>query len=290
MEIIKSYLSERSVILEHDCEHVERAMTKGAPQGSVLGPIMWNITFDDLLNRHLPQQVTPITFPDDVAYVIEGNSRRELEDKGGRLGETLAEWAHEAKMVIAADKIKGLILKGKLPGRPPWIRFNGQAISFVQKAMYLGVLLDSNLTFMPDVKMVTDKAKAMFGKITRLIRIKYGVKPSKLLFLYETVYVPIIGYAFRVWEQRLRHSHVLPKVRESQRQVLINITGVYRTTSLQALCALTTSLPVYLKLQMGLDTWRAKRGLIEEHRTDIFERYRQLWQEEWSHAETGRYK
>lgn len=55
-EILGSYLSERLVILENDGEEVCREMNKGCSQGSVLGPLLWNLTFDELMEKELPEK------------------------------------------------------------------------------------------------------------------------------------------------------------------------------------------------------------------------------------------
>lgn len=55
--ILTSYLSNRAVTIANDGETVKREMSKGCPQGSVLGPLLWNITSDALLNKDFPDEV-----------------------------------------------------------------------------------------------------------------------------------------------------------------------------------------------------------------------------------------
>lgn len=69
-EVVLSYLSDREVMIENDGEVVHRKMDKGCPQGSVLGPVLWNLTFDELLERDLPPNSRAIAFADDVAFLI----------------------------------------------------------------------------------------------------------------------------------------------------------------------------------------------------------------------------
>lgn len=39
--VLKSYLSDRTVSLAYDGDTITKEMSKGSPQGSVLGPLLW---------------------------------------------------------------------------------------------------------------------------------------------------------------------------------------------------------------------------------------------------------
>ena len=50
------------------------------PQGSVLGPLLWNIMYDGLLQLKLLRAVTPMAFADDVGFVIVGKYLEDLSN------------------------------------------------------------------------------------------------------------------------------------------------------------------------------------------------------------------
>lgn len=52
-------------------------VTRGVPQGSVLGPYLWNISYDFILRMDLPENCDIICFADDTLFTIGG--KRECE-------------------------------------------------------------------------------------------------------------------------------------------------------------------------------------------------------------------
>lgn len=49
------------------------------PQGSVLGPTLWNLMYDSLLGTRLPMGVTFLAFADDIALVATAKDNIALE-------------------------------------------------------------------------------------------------------------------------------------------------------------------------------------------------------------------
>lgn len=60
--IIMSYLSNREIIYG---EEGSAAVTRGVPQGSVLGPLLWNIYYDEVLELLMSEEVMLVGFADD---------------------------------------------------------------------------------------------------------------------------------------------------------------------------------------------------------------------------------
>ena len=78
--LTKNYFAERKATMATNNIKIERAVSKGCPQGSCLGPGLWNIFYNSLLNLKFKSGTKIIAFADDLLLLIRGKSVRELEN------------------------------------------------------------------------------------------------------------------------------------------------------------------------------------------------------------------
>ncbi|CAK1579824.1 unnamed protein product [Parnassius mnemosyne] len=74
---IGAYLEERCVTYWGRDGAGRRVMSCGVPQGSVLGPLLWNIGYDWVLRGELPSGAELTCYADDTLVTARGSSHRE---------------------------------------------------------------------------------------------------------------------------------------------------------------------------------------------------------------------
>jgi len=77
VRILRSYLEGRSLVTDNYNSIHE--VTCGVLQGLVLGPTLWNVLYDGLLNKEVPEGVQLVGFADDLALVAVARTTPSLK-------------------------------------------------------------------------------------------------------------------------------------------------------------------------------------------------------------------
>ena len=189
IQLVRSYLCERKQRVKCNSTYSDWLPVRcGVPQGSLLGPLLFNIFINDINNTNLNISTLPL-YADDTTQYGSVESPAALEFLLNKDTEVLAQWFSDNFLQVNASKTQAMSL-----GRSQYayvFHLNNNIIQTENTLRILGVTLDKNLTFKPYVNEILKK---IYAKIATLSRLKHFVPKYILVSLYKTYVVPHFEY------------------------------------------------------------------------------------------------
>ena len=196
--LFKSYLSDRKQCTVVDGIKSNMLDIKaGVPQGSRLGPLLFIIYINDIVDG-LESDI--LIFADDCSLLACGKDPTETAEQLNRDLHKISMWAEKWKVKFNAGKSKDLIFSNKILNNSPPLVFNDNVIERVNTHRHLGVYLSSTLDWSVQVNDVCLKASR---KLSVLRNVKF-LKRNTLDLLYKIIVRSVIDYALPVYANNLR--------------------------------------------------------------------------------------
>lgn len=240
IKIIQHYLSERSfrVFLNGIASGLFN-IDAGVPQGSILGPLLYNIFTSDLPT--LPGNGVLSLFADDTAVIYKGKITRYLVGRLQKGLDVLSEYFGDWKIRINAAKTQTIIFPLSksarfVPKDDVLIKMNDVSIPWSKEVVYLGLILDSKLLFRQHVDKILNKCSILIRCLYPLINRKSKLSLKNKLAVYKQIIYPVIEYAVPVWECCARtHKLKLQRVQNKVLKMVLNVPGWTRSSEVHEL-------------------------------------------------------
>ena len=166
------------------------------PQGSVLGPILFNFYINDLFL--FIKQATLYNYADDNTPSYFSKSMPDLINILEKESEVALAWLEQNEMIANPEKFHALLLrKNQTNTSGEQININGKIIKSEETVKFLGVTLDYRLDFDPHISNLCKKAATQLNVLKRL-KTFIGFQEKKILvqsFVYSNFdYCPLVWY------------------------------------------------------------------------------------------------
>ena len=188
----KSYLHDHQQrVVFNGTISTDRPVTCGIPQGSALGPLMFLIYINYLPDAVKHSKIN--MFADDTAIFLNRNKSNDIERKLNSDLQSITMWLEANGLVINASKTEYILI-----GTSQKLRTLDQCIiGRVETSKYLGVTVDTHLSWNPHVDKLYKKVSSRIGMMKR-IRKFLDLPTSKLV--YNATTLALLDCCDLVWD------------------------------------------------------------------------------------------
>ena len=169
-------------------------MILGVPQGSILGPILFNIFINDLL---LVIERTDIcNFADDNTIYACAATMAEVKLSLEFDLSKVLKWFSCNQLAANPAKFQMMILGGLMAQKPLTIKMGNIVITSSDSVRLLGITIDDKLSFTSHISTLCTRANS---NVRNLCRITKYLTQDQLILLFNSFILSIFNYAPIVW-------------------------------------------------------------------------------------------
>jgi len=202
IRLIRNYLTGRYQYVQIDGSISHKLpLIAGVPQGSILGPLLFNIFINDITTSS--SKFNFIMYADDTTLnsTLEsfGQINNPLSIQNAITAELnkIVKWLDLNKLCLNVSKSRYMLFH-KPPKVIPVLRFylKENNVEYVENFTFLGMTIDCQLTWKNHINMISLKISRIIGVLRKL---KY-IFPSHILkTIYNSLIVSHLSYGLLVW-------------------------------------------------------------------------------------------
>ena len=169
------------------------SLSTGSPQGCVLSPLLY-ILYTNMCQSSHENRIF-IKFADDTVIVslLQGD-----ESGHGPVVEDFVTWCDDSYLKLNVTKTKDMIIDFRTrPVNHVTTIIKGEAVDQVENFKYLGIVIDSKLSFELNSKMVCKKGHQRLSCLRKLA--KFHIDRRMLTLFYSAFIESVLSFSIGVW-------------------------------------------------------------------------------------------
>lgn len=206
----ETYLMGRKLrVIFNGSRSQEFSPPSGIPQGSVLGPLLFNIFINDL-SKQLKN--ARLLFADDLKLWSKITSQRDTRNLQKDIN-TLNKWCKVNLLPLNASKCKFIAFSTRRNPFRAEYRIESTTLDQVYEISDLGIIIDSKLKFKTHCDTIFRKALKMLGFVMRMTEKFIDVRC--LMLLYNSLIRSQLEYLSPIWSPyQLTYKHKIERIQK----------------------------------------------------------------------------
>ena len=265
---LKSYLHDRrQYICYGNSSSSIKSVSCGVPQGSILEPLLFLIYINDL--PLISESLYMCLFADDTNVFLTGNNLKDLENAMNDELSKLSGWLQSNKLSLNVKKTHYMIFtppRNKI-NHTVDIKIDNSLIEKVDHTKFLGVIVDSKLSWKQHVVYIKGKIHKSIGIINRA---RHFLNGESLLTLYYAFLYPYLMYCVNIWGGAC--ATTLSQLVRAQKRALRCVFNLPRCSHTGPIFKKHNILPLsdIYRLQILLFVYKFKMSILPSVFTNFF--------------------
>ncbi|CAB0044428.1 unnamed protein product [Trichogramma brassicae] len=285
LRIVSSYFLDRVLEFTTDDGSETFEVTAGVPQGSVLGPILWNVMYDRILRLKLPRSAKIVGFADDIAVTVVAKHLDLVEFYSNETIRLVRAALTDLGLQTADQKTEVLLVTSRKVRETITLRAGDHYITSAPCIRYLGVHIDARLRFDEHLRIVNDKANRVAGALLGIMPNIGGPRSSRRR-LYASVVDSILLYGAPAWSEAAKTHDYVRRAASIHRRACLRVICGFCSISHEASYVLASIPPLELLIDERSRLYhRRLENVGSEERARTIEK----WQAKWARSTKGRW-